>query len=103
VPLGRGTTLAQARFFGPVARLAQYSEPIVAQFQPVEREMFLRACSDRGLSRAAGGRFLGITGRGADKGRAVELLANCYRRVEAPATARYPMLDWVKGDAHDGA
>ena len=61
------------------AKARQFSETIVTKFSPSELEVFVRECESRDLQCAFGGRFLGVTGKGADKGRAVQALARCYQ------------------------
>jgi mannosyl-3-phosphoglycerate phosphatase family protein len=61
------------------ARNRDYSEPIVASFTDDELAHFLQACQERGLDCVFGGRFLAVTGRGADKGNAVGLLSSSFR------------------------
>jgi mannosyl-3-phosphoglycerate phosphatase len=61
------------------ARAREFSETIVTKFGPSELEVLTRECQLRDLQCAFGGRFLGITARGANKGSAVQVLSKSYR------------------------
>jgi mannosyl-3-phosphoglycerate phosphatase family protein len=61
------------------ARMREYTEPIVTTFEPEELTLFLQACEQRNLQAVFGGRFLSVSGKGADKGAAVKLLTACFR------------------------
>lgn len=62
-----------------LAKAREYSETIVTEFSPSELSIFIEACEAHGLCGTLGGRFLSVTGRGADKGKAVKLLTKYYR------------------------
>lgn len=61
------------------AKVREFSETIVTKFNPSDLEIFIRECELRDLQCTFGGRFLSVTGKGADKGRAVQALAQHYR------------------------
>lgn len=62
-----------------LAKAREYSETIVSEFSPSELSIFIEACEEHGLCGTLGGRFLSVTGGGADKGKAVQVLTKCYR------------------------
>lgn len=62
------------------AKTREFSETIVTQLDPPQRERFQAACAQRGLKCPSGGRFMTITGTGADKGQAVTHLTSEYRK-----------------------
>lgn len=62
------------------AMAREYSETIVVDFGPADWQRFNAALVAHGLVCFAGGRFHTVVGLGTDKGRAVHLLAELYRR-----------------------
>lgn len=99
----------------------EYSETLLQErFTPEALERLQDALAARGLSGAAGSRFVTVTGRGADKGRAARLLLDLYRRrdpsllsigvgdgpndgpmleaVDRPYLVRKPSGDWAGMD-----
>ena len=63
------------------ARQRDYSETLHADLSSEAWSRFTRALSDRNLQVAAGGRFFTVTSAATDKGRAVRLLTDLYRRA----------------------
>lgn len=70
-----GLDLASAK----LAKTREFSETIVSRFSPYETSAFIAACESHGLQCTQGGRFLSVTGGGADKGRAARMLTDIYR------------------------
>lgn len=70
-----GLDLASAK----LAKIREYSETIVSGFSSHEASLFVAACESHGLQCTLGGRFLSVTGGGADKGRAARMLTDIYR------------------------
>lgn len=61
----------------------EYSETLLeGSFTPQALDRLQEALAARGLSGAAGSRFVTVTGRGADKGQATRLLRDLYRRQD---------------------
>lgn len=63
-----------------LAKTREYSETIVTQFNVSDLETFRSQCELNGLQTTFGGRFLSVTGKGADKGKAVQVLTKYYQR-----------------------
>jgi mannosyl-3-phosphoglycerate phosphatase family protein len=63
-----------------LAQQREYSETVFTPFTSAEFRRFQSACTEAGLNALMGGRFYTVTGRGADKGRAVRLLSGLLRR-----------------------
>ncbi len=61
------------------AKAREFSETVVTKFDSSELEVFMRECELRDLQCTFGGRFLSVTGKGADKGRAVQTIAQHYK------------------------
>lgn len=66
------------------AKLREYSDSVVTKFSSEDLAIFLEACNNQGLQCAFGGRFLGITAKGASKGDAVKLLIAKYSSQYGP-------------------
>ena len=62
-----------------LAKTREYSETIVTRFSHSDLQLFTDVCKTHGLYCTAGGRFLNVTGDGANKGKAVQLLTRYYR------------------------
>ncbi len=62
-----------------LAKTREFSETIVSRFNAYETSAFIAACESHGLQCTQGGRFLSVTGGGADKGRAARMLTGIYR------------------------
>lgn len=60
------------------AKSREFSETIVTKFNSKELRNFIYACESNDLLCMFGGRFLSVIGKGADKGKAVRLLAEHY-------------------------
>lgn len=65
------------------AKAREYSETIVTHFSPAQLDAFERKIQSRGLHCSHGGRFLSVTRNGANKGTAVQLVAQLYRAKSA--------------------
>ncbi len=61
------------------AKSREYSETIVTHFRPLTLEKFVQECAIVDLKCVAGGRYLTVTGQGADKGNAVRNLTELYK------------------------
>ncbi len=61
------------------AKTREFSETIVTQLNASESELFKRECELYGLQCTMGGRFLSVTGKGSDKGSAVQVLTSYYK------------------------
>jgi mannosyl-3-phosphoglycerate phosphatase len=61
------------------AKAREFSETIVTRFSANELDAFERECVRHGLQCTQGGRFLSVTRVGADKGKAVQIVAQQYR------------------------
>ncbi|MES1243796.1 MAG: hypothetical protein ABUT39_19480, partial [Acidobacteriota bacterium] len=65
------------------ASLREYSETLLEEsFTPDALDRMQEALAARGLSGAAGSRFVTVTGRGADKGQATRLLLDLFRHQD---------------------
>lgn len=62
------------------ARSRDYSETVITRFDRPNREHFQAACAAHGLKAPDGGRFMTITGAGANKGAAVRELVRYYHQ-----------------------
>lgn len=62
-----------------LAKDREYSATVVTKFEDHELTSFLDACKKQNLQCAFGGRFMSITGKGADKGNAVGCLTAFYQ------------------------
>ena len=84
------------------AKIRGYDEPFVVDGTPADRQRVLELISAKGFRWTRGGRFHHLTGRH-DKGRAVGILADLYRREHGPIVTvgigdsynDLPMLDAV--------
>lgn len=70
-----GLDIASAK----LAKEREYSETIISSFSIDETSTFIAACQAYKLQCSWGGRFLSVTGEGADKGRAARMLTDIYR------------------------
>lgn len=61
------------------AKARQFSETIVTRFDSIELETFVHECELHSVHCTFGGRFLSVMGKGADKGRAVQVLTKHYQ------------------------
>lgn len=65
----------------------EYSETILkADLSPAQFNRLRAALAEQGLNCVSGGRFHTVTGRGSDKGRAVQLLTGLFRQQYGPVT-----------------
>ncbi len=62
-----------------LAKAREFSETIVSKFTVAEAEIFVNECRKHNLNCMSGGRFWTVTGKGADKGKAVRLLTKLYK------------------------
>lgn len=62
-----------------LARQRDYSETVVTPFTPEDRKRFQQACEAHDLNAPDGGKYVTVTGAGADKGRAAKFVAHLYR------------------------
>lgn len=72
-----GLPLAQAA----LARLREFNEPVLLPDPQAQADDFMAAARDAGLQATRGGRFFHLLG-GGDKGKAVNLVSDLYRRAE---------------------
>jgi mannosyl-3-phosphoglycerate phosphatase family protein len=61
------------------AKDREFSETIITKLSPEDLEIFIRESTLHNLHCTFGGRFLSVIGKGADKGKAVQLLAKHFR------------------------